>query len=149
LQALLREEVPVTDLEAILREFERHAPHTGEAWQEAEAVRLVLSRSLPGNDATYELLRLSSAIEDDLQPHCYNGKTALSLEPEKVRRILAAVRFARGTLMPSRCAIVTGRPGLRPFFRRVTEFESPPVPVLALSEVRPELVHHLKRTIDY
>lgn len=148
LAGLLRESVSIADLNTILAEFARLAPHQIEPAAETEILRRSLRDSLPGNRAGIPLFKLGTALEDDIADAvCGQTKTALAIEPLVASRFVDAVGNAlRGV---DTAAVIAERPGIRRFVRRLIEFEFPNAHVLAAAELTPATAARTPILIDY
>src|SRR5262249_18670863 len=98
LQALLRERVPIRDLEAILETPGDWAPRTKDTEVLTEYVRNALARSIcqmyKGDGKVIHAVTLDPAVEDLINAHLERTErgTLFSLPPIMANRIVAAIR---------------------------------------------------------
>jgi tetratricopeptide (TPR) repeat protein len=134
LRALVREGVPITELRSILEAVQAQGLSDIDA--SIRAVRLRLCRQLPGNRMNRQQIEIPEEWEGLLTQQ--EGKIVFSASPEATLRLLLQVR----NWMESRdrdVVLVTRNAALRPFLRRLVEFEFPYVAVLSREEkLRPE-----------
>ncbi len=144
LQALLRERVPIRDLETILETLGDWAPRTKDLEILTEYARNALARTICGQykDAhgTLHVLTLDPATEDYIQANIQrleHGST-LTLPPDRQAELAARVRqqaesaaaAAGGAPLALLCS-----PQVRLWVRRMLEPLLPQMPVLALNEI--------------
>ena len=157
LQALVTENVPVTDLAAILDAVRNTPAGPGaELLPWLEAARLKLRDRLPGNHADAEFFWLSprfeAAIRESVERLDGSGdplraKTLFSLLPETAQDLLKAVRDSVGGTS-RRQVLVARADGIRPFVRRLIQPEFPHVQTLSLAELRPNLRETVRSMIE-
>jgi type III secretory pathway component EscV len=150
LQDLVRESVPITDLQAILEGFLVH--HIAEEpLVRVEALRQKLKDSLAGNNSDSRLLKLTSGFEFEVKKgvrQC-DGRTFFAIRLETQRNMLEALRSAINRHHREQCVVVTRTPGIRAFVRRMIAFEFPAVPVLSTQELLPNLRPNVTAWINY
>lgn len=141
LRALLREAVPITDLQALLESFrETGAADTTVA---AEAARLAVRERIPAAAPGRRFFRLAPAFEAELAASILtrDGKRYLSLDPVWGQEFLGAVREALAGLDTGEVSVVVAREEIRPFLHtflaEINEF--PRLGVVAARELGPEI----------
>lgn len=144
LQGLLRERVPIRDLETILETLGDWAPRTKDPDILTEYVRNALARTIcqmyKGDGKTIHAVTLDPSVEDLINSHLERTDRGafLSLPPAMASRIVAAIRneaeaaAARsGGVQP--CVITA--PQVRVWVRRMIETALPHLPVLSYNEI--------------
>jgi flagellar biosynthesis protein FlhA len=146
LQLLLRERVPVRDLEMILQTISDHAGRSRDPEVLAAAVRMALARTLCQQyvDDANRLwcLTVDPALEDLIAKHLQTTEqgTVSSLPPGTARQIVAQVAQAAGVLTgENRPAVVVCSPQVRPALARLIEVDLPQVAVLGYNEIIPQV----------
>ena len=144
LQNLLRERVPIRDLETILEAMGDWAPRTKEPELLTEYVRNALARAicqLHRTEAGYiNCITLDPELEELISGNVQTseGRTMLSLAPALQRRIVDAVRQAVEKALPS-CGggtpVVLCPPQIRVWVRRMIEASMANVAVLSYNEI--------------
>jgi len=144
LQNLLRERVPVRDLEMILETLGEWAPRTKDADILTEYARSALARTIcqmykDGNNVI-RVVTLDPKIEDLINAHLeHNERGAfLTLPPETQNRLVAAVRDRVEQATPSaggQVVVILSSPQIRMWVRRLIEPALPHIPVLAYNEI--------------
>lgn len=145
LQSLVRERVPIRNMDAILEVLVDHGPKTKEPDSLTDLVRERLGRSICQQllDAQGELqvLTLDPAIERSLAAAVrpIEDKPTLVLEPRVAEQVLRKLaeeveRMTRRELRP----VLLCAPNLRRHVRRLTERLVPQLAVLSLNEVSPQ-----------
>ena len=150
LQNLLRERVPIRDLEAILETLGDWAPRSKDPDVLTEYARNALARNLcqqyresPGKDGgapRIHCVTLDPKLEDMINSHLNRGETGavLTLAPAVQNRIVDAmrVRVEEATRLSSgRIPVVLCSPQVRAWVRRIIEPALPQVAVLAYNEI--------------
>jgi tetratricopeptide (TPR) repeat protein len=138
LQGLVREEVPVKNLTAVLSAFAEANLECPQATDVIEKVRMVLRSDLPGNEGTRRLVGLSADFEREVENWVQerDGKTFFAIPPENTQDLLSAMReHLAGEVIRGRLALVVRNARLRPFVRRLIELEFPSLPVLSQAEL--------------
>ncbi len=149
LKALASEEVPVTALPQIQREFTELSAGK-DLMTIVESVRSLpeVRPTLPGNNAAYSFYRLGERITKELAEsvRTENGHQFLAILPEDCQEALAAVRNQISSR--KNVGLVVEQAELRPLVRRLTELEWPLAPVLSLNELLPELTSQIVGEIE-
>ena len=150
LQYLLRERVPIRDLETILETLGDWAPRTKDAEVLTEYVRNGLARTIcqqcreaggpDGGPAKIHCITLDPKVEDLLNSHLDRGEggTVLTVSPAVQNQIVAAVReqVEEGTrLAGGRAPVILCSPQVRAWVRRMIEPVLPQIAVLAYNEI--------------
>ncbi|MCH8963488.1 MAG: flagellar biosynthesis protein FlhA [Planctomycetes bacterium] len=144
MQALLREHVPVRDLEIVLETLGDWAPRTKDTEVLTEYVRNALARTIcqmhRSRDNKIYCLTLDPAIEDLVNKHLERSDrgTILTMSPELQNRIAAAVKAeAEKAIQTSggQTPVVLCSPQVRAWVRRIIEAALPQVAVLAFNEI--------------
>jgi len=150
LQALLREEAPICAAEAILEAFSKANLVTREVAYIADAVRMSLRETLPGNDPSCLFLRLSDGFQVEMRKWLadQDGKTFFAIPPEETQQMLAAVRDAVSGKVGNKWTLVVTDERIRPFTRRLFEIEFPYLNVLSSRELLPGLQEKISDSID-
>ena len=146
LQNLLRERVPIRDLEAIIETLGDWAVHTKDIDVLTEYVRNTLRRTLSnvyaeldeeGKQKLY-CVTLDPAIEDILNGYIDRGPsgTTVSVPPQVVNRIATAVNdTAEQLVAAAHQLVVLASPTVRAQLKQILEPHMPGVIVLAYNEV--------------
>jgi len=144
LQHLLRERVPIRDLETILETMGDWAPRTKDTDVLTEYARNGLARTIcqmyRDENNVIRVLTLDPKIEDLISAHLERNDrgTYLTLPPEAQNRLVSAVRERLEQALGSAGGQVVGllcSPQIRMWVRRLIEPGLPHVPVLAFNEV--------------
>ncbi len=144
LQNLLREAVPIRDLETILETMGDWAPRTKDADVLTEYARNALARTIcqiyRDDKNTVSVLTLDPKIEDLVSAHVERGERGayLNLPPETQNRLVRAVRERMEQVAakaPNRVVAVLCSPQIRMWIRRLIEPAMRHVPVLAFNEI--------------
>jgi len=144
LQNLLRERVPIRDLETILETMGDWAPRTKDTDILTEYARNALARTIcqlyKDKDNVVHVVTLDPKIEDLVNAHLERTDrgTFLSLPPETQNRLVKAIQTrveqsmsgAAGATIAVLCS-----PQIRMWIRRLIEPAMPHVPVLAFNEI--------------
>ncbi|OOP56464.1 MAG: hypothetical protein AYP45_08915 [Candidatus Brocadia carolinensis] len=151
LQGLVRESVPIINLQSILESFSTNGLKDHEIIRLIEAIRVTLSSVLPGNDKSYNVLTLSPAFEEEIKRWLQrkDGKTFFAILPEQTQELLSAVRDSVKERNQERLVIVTHDTDIRPFVRRLIELEFPRIMVLSSNELKPDLRGNVSGVITY
>jgi hypothetical protein len=147
LQGLVKESTPISDILTILRGFQSRAREQQDLFRLIEAVREDIKAQLPGNDPSKRFWYLSPEFEAEIENWVWeqDGKLFFAIEPEPVQTLLSAVRDS----VDDNSVIVTRTAGVRPFVRRLVEFEFPNLMTLSSSELRPDLRERPISIIEY
>ncbi len=144
MQALLREHVPVRDLEIVLETLGDWAPRTKDPEVLTEYVRNALARTIcqihRSRDNKIYCLTLDPAIEDLVNKHLERSDrgTTMTMSPELQNRIAAATKAeAEKAIQNSggQTPVVLCSPQVRAWVRRIIEAALPQVAVLAFNEI--------------
>ncbi len=144
MQALLRERVPVRDLEIVLETLGDWAPRTKDPEVLTEYVRNALARTIcqihRSRDNKIYCLTLDPAIEDLVNKHLERSDrgTTMTMSPELQNRIAAAAKAEAEKAIQSsggQTPVVLCSPQVRAWVRRIIEAGLPQVAVLAFNEI--------------
>ena len=138
LRGLIREEVPITAWEDILEVVRARGLDGSNIVETLRHVRLRLKEMLPGNDPATQRIGLPAELEDTVASWLRheNGKARFVAPPQGPSELRAAIRgLARSG--DRSLALVTRSSELRPFLRRLIEFEFPYLIVLSEDELLP------------
>jgi flagellar biosynthesis component FlhA len=135
LRSLLKEQVPITNWEEILRTVKAVGLPTHDVHKVVCAVRLKLKQQLPGNTPNARALELPSEIEKTLGRWLRNesGKMFIAIPPAPVNEFFRDVsKLVEAN--PDALLIVESAE-LRPFVRRILKLRFPGIRVLARAEL--------------
>jgi len=144
LQNLLRERVPVRDLETILETLGDWAARTKDPDVLAEYVRNALARSIceqhRDTENTIHGVTLDPSLEDMINAHVERTERGsyLTLPPALANRIVSAIRNeveAAATKSGGKPPVVLASPQVRQWVRRLIEVALPNVVVLGYNEI--------------
>lgn len=144
LQALLRERVPIRDLESILEAISDVAPRTKDPEILTEYARHALGRTLchlhNADDGRIHCITLDPTLEEMIGKHLERSEqgTSLSLPPPVQSRIASAIRAqvaAAGEAAGGRPVVILTPPQIRPWVRKLIAAPMPTVPVLSYNEI--------------
>lgn len=144
LQALLRERVPIRDLESILEAIADVAPRSKDVDILTEYARNALSRTLchqnKADDDRIHCITLDPALEELLAKGLERTDrgTVLTLAPAVQTRIVDAIKVQVDQAAPStrgRPPVLLCPPQIRPWLRKMTEASLPTVAVLSYNEI--------------
>ncbi|MGE3180162.1 MAG: flagellar biosynthesis protein FlhA [Phycisphaerae bacterium] len=143
LQGLLRERVPIRDLEAILEVLGDWAPRTKDPEILTEYVRNGLSRTIcgmyKGDDDALHCVTIDARTEDFVHAsiHRTEVSTSLGLPPARQSEFAAKVReqIDNAAATTSGTIVVLAAPQIRVWVRRLIEPVLPQTPVLGMNEV--------------
>jgi len=146
MQNLLRERVPVRDLETILETLGDYSPRTKDLEILSEYVRHALSRAIckqyvDEKDKLY-CVTLDPAMEDLINGHIERSDrgSGNTMPPQTVQQIVRNVAAKVQELSQTgRTATILCSPNIRLTLRRMIEGSLPHVAVLAFNEVVPEV----------
>ena len=146
MQNLLRERVPVRDLETILETLGDYAPRTKDLEMLTEFVRNSLARTICKLHVDEQnrlwCVTLDPAVEDLVAGHIQRGEagTSNSMPPQTQQQLQQRAAEKLGELTAAgRSALVLCSPQVRSAVRRLLEPALPSVAVLAYNEVVPEV----------
>jgi len=144
LQLLLRERVPVRDLEAIVESMADVAPRTHDPEIMTEFARAALSRAIShqhrADDDRIHCLTLDPALEELIGKGLERTDrgTVMTLPPPLQARLVEAIREQVEKAMPhgkGRPPVLLCAPQIRPWLRRMIEVRLPAVAVLSYHEI--------------
>lgn len=145
LQSLLREGVPIRDMETILETLSEAIPRTRNIDDLTEHCRAALARTLCRLHAdetdTLHCITLDPALEEFVYAHLHRGEhgTTSSIPPQAVQSTVERIADTLSTLTAAgRRAVVLCAPQIRVAIRRMLEGPLPQVAVLGYNEVIPE-----------
>ena len=146
MQNLLRERVPVRDLETILETVGDYAPRTKDLDVLTEYARNALARTIckqyVDEQDRLNCLTLDPVLEDLINGHLDRGErgTTNTMPPATAQQIVQQVSVKAAELTGSgRAAVVLCGPQVRSAVRRMIEASLPHVAVLAYNEVVPDV----------
>ncbi len=144
LQNLLRERVPIRDLETILEALADWAPRTRDSDILTEYVRNALARTVcqmyKDSRNVVRMVTLDPSIEDLINAHLERNEHGgmLTLPPETQNRLVAAMRDRIEQALPGaggQTVAILVSPQIRMWVRRMIEPALPHVPVLSYNEI--------------
>ncbi len=144
LQALLREAVPIRDLETIVETLGDWAPRTKDTEILTEYVRNALARTLcqlyRGDNGKINCLTFDPAVESLISKHIERSERGsfLALPPRKQQAIVDAIRAEVERTIPScggKTPVLLCPPQIRLWVRRIIESVLPHVPVVSFNEI--------------
>lgn len=120
LQQLVKEDVPVRNLLAILTAFAEANSSTLELIHVTEKVRMALRSDLPVNKGIHKLIGLSKEFEDHVAPwiHEQEGKRFLAAPRQQCTEWVNALQKHFGDQPDDRIALIVSASELRPFVWR-------------------------------
>lgn len=138
LSHLASERIPLVQLGTILTVFTDRLGEQPEPLLVAEAARQAILDRQDLSGAMTRVVRLTPATEEMISAgvHHRDGHHFLALEPVVVQRILMAVGAVASDDAP--VVLLTHRPGLRPYVRRLVALQYPELTVLDVTEVTGE-----------
>jgi flagellar biosynthesis component FlhA len=147
-RALLREGVPLHAQAAIAAVVAPPDSASVELPALVERVRETLAQSLPGADGSRPLVSLRHDVEDTIADATQrrDGKEFVALPSAKLAELRRMVDEQVTTLEHGAVLVVRPR-GLRRFVRRVVELDHPTVPVLAFTELPPDVQLKVREAI--
>lgn len=142
LQNLLRERVPIRDLETILETLGDWAPRANDIDVLTEYVRNALARALceqyQGEDGVLRVVTLDPALEDRINSHIEHNErgTFLTMPPEVSRKVAKEVAEAvRPLVSAGHPAVVLTSPQVRAQVKRIAESATGNLVVLSFNEI--------------
>jgi len=144
LQALLRERVPIRDLETILEAIADVAPRTKDSEILTEYARNAVARTLchqhKADDGRLRCITLDPTLEQTIAKGLERSEhgTMLTLPPKFQTRIVAAIAKQvekAGANAGGRALVLLVPPQIRPWVRRMLEVRLPAVAVLSYNEI--------------
>jgi tetratricopeptide (TPR) repeat protein len=147
-RALLREGVPLHAQAAIAAVVAPPDSASVELPALVERVRETLAQSLPGADGSRSLVSVRHDVEDAIADATQrrDGKEFVALPSAKLAELRRMVDEQVATLEHGAVLVVRPR-GLRRFVRRVVELDHPTVPVLAFTELPPDVQLKVREAI--
>lgn len=142
LSLLLREQVPIRDLEAIIEALGDHAESVRDVSELVERIRRALARTIcqqyRTGDRKLVALSLSRDLEDELSALLrISAADPLSAWPSRQRQLAIDAIALATTLMRERGlpAVVICRNELRPLVKQLTQYTLPHLAVLSQAEI--------------
>jgi flagellar biosynthesis protein FlhA len=144
LQALVRERVPIRDLETIVETAGNWSARTKDTEILTEYARSALARTIAhlhrGDDGRIHCITLDPTIEDLLAKAIERTEmgSLIALPPEVQRKVIEAIRRQAEAAMPTlkgRFPILLVPPQIRPAVRRMVETALPALAVLSYNEI--------------
>ena len=144
LEHLLRERVPVRDLETILETIGDWAGRTKDPEVLAEYARNALARTIcqqhVDSDNAIHGVTLDPGVEDTINSHVERSERGsyLTLPPATANRIVAAIRNeleGAAAKAPGKPPVIMASPQVRQWVRRLIESSLPSVAVLGYNEI--------------
>lgn len=142
LQTLLREQVPIRQLEPILETLGDYAPRTSDATQLAEHVRQRLGRAIcvryRDQSGRLHVITLDPALEERIRDGVESSENGLEirLSPRDTDTICTAIESEAKKLVAMGCLpIVLVSPQIRPALKQLTIGQIPQLIVLSYSEI--------------
>ncbi len=144
LQALLRERVPIRDLEAIVEAISDIAPRTKDAEILTEYARHALARTLchqhRADDGRIHCITLDPSLEELIHKHLERSETGtvITLPPAVQAKIVDAIRGVvdqAATAIRGRPPVLLTPPQIRPWVRKMIEVPLRSVAVMSYNEV--------------
>jgi len=144
LQALLRERVPIRDLESILEAISDVAGRTKDTEILTEYARHALGRTLcqlhKGDDGRIHCITLDPTLEEMIGRHLERSEqgTSLSLAPQVQSKIVNAIRSqieSVGESFGGRSVVLLTPPQIRPWVKKLIAARMPAVAVLSYNEI--------------
>ncbi len=144
LQQLLRERLPVRDLETIVETIGDWAGRTKDPDILVEYVRAALARSIceicKGPDGTIGCISLDPQVEESIASHIDSSErgTFFAMPPQMQTTIIDRIRIAVENALPQSAGqmpIILCNPRIRQFVRRMIEPTLPQVHVLSFNEI--------------
>ncbi len=146
MQNLLRERVPVRDLETIIETLGDYASRTKDLDVLTEYVRHALARTICKQyvDESDRLwcLTLDPALEDLINGHIDRSERGMTntMPPQTAQQVVNQIASKAGELTQTgRSAVILCSPQVRGTLRRMIESSLPHVAVLAFNEIVPEV----------
>jgi type III secretory pathway component EscV/tetratricopeptide (TPR) repeat protein len=138
-RGLLAENVPIRPFDQLCATFKQLHDEGVKPRDIVERVRLTpqFRENLPGRDQR-SYLRTSERFEDEIRRSLYRQghRMVLAMTPARCQAALAAVRSSTAGVDERSVTLVVADQTLRPFVRRLIEFESPDLAVLSVAETR-------------
>jgi len=142
LQNLLRERVPIRDLETVLETLGDWAPRTTDLDILTEYVRNALARTIceqyVGDDGVLRVVTLDPALEDRIAAHIEHNERGsfLTMPPDVARKVAREVSEAvRPLVAAGHHPVVLTSPQVRSQLKRIVESTLPSLTVLSFNEI--------------
>ena len=142
LQNLLRERVPIRDLETVLETLGDWAPRTTDLDILTEYVRNALARTIceqyVGDDGVLRVVTLDPALEDRIAAHIEHNERGsfLTMPPDVARKVAQEVSEAvRPLVTAGHHPVVLTSPQVRSQLKRIVESTLPSLTVLSFNEI--------------
>ncbi len=144
LQSLLRERVPIRDLEVILEAVADVAPRTKDCEVLTEYARHALARTLchqhKGDDGRIHCITLDPSLEELINKGLQRSEhgTVLAIPPVHQTKIVEAIEAQVGQATPEaggRPPVLLCPPQIRPWVRKMIEVRLPSVAVMSYNEI--------------
>ncbi|MEX2721495.1 MAG: FHIPEP family type III secretion protein, partial [Candidatus Wukongarchaeota archaeon] len=150
LKGLVREKVPITALEAIVKEFNHSKKNGMNLLEIVEKIRSIpeILPKLPGNNDQYSFYQIRPILEKEINRSIKrkHSQPILNMDPEMCRDALTAVRTKAS--YQRNMAILVRNPQIRPFIKQLIRLEFPEIPVLSRNELLPHLESKIAGEID-
>jgi flagellar biosynthesis protein FlhA len=141
LQALLAEDIPISDLSGILEAIADHAPQVKEPHALTESVRKSIARTICSHvesRGTVGAITLDPSLERTIALAIQEGASAIVLEPSRSEQLISnIVKAVRETVAGGFEAVLLTSSPIRRHVRRIVEHVMPELPVLAYDELVP------------
>ncbi|MGD0152380.1 MAG: flagellar biosynthesis protein FlhA [Thermacetogeniaceae bacterium] len=144
LSNLLRERVPIRDLITILEALANSARHTKDTALLTEYVRQALGRQITGGlleaDQKLYVLTFEPGLEQSLKESLpQNEQGHLALDPQRAQQIMEHLRLAvENAVRSGHQPLLLCAPGLRFYFKRLSEKVLPALTVISYNEMQPD-----------
>ncbi len=144
LSNLLRERVPIRDLISILEALANSARHTKDTALLTEYVRQALGRQITGSlldvDQKLYVLTFEPGLEQSLKEGLpQNEQGHLALDPQRAQQIMEHLRLAvEEAVRSGRQPVLLCAPGLRFYFKRLSEKVLPALTAISYNELQPD-----------
>lgn len=148
LQSLLRESIPIRDMETILETISDHTPRVKDPDMLTEFVRQSLRRTISHKiapDGDLKVLTISPQVEKEITQSVRQTDTGtyLAMEPAAAQNILSSLsekvgKCGEAGIMP----VVLVSPVVRMYFKRLTEQSLPDVVVVSYNEIENDVKIH-------
>ncbi len=144
LQQLLRERLPVRDLETIVETIGDWAGRTRDPDILVEYVRAALARSIceicKAPDGTISCISLDPTVEETIASHVESTErgTFFAMPPQMQTRVIDSIRIAVEKALPQSAGhtpVILCNPRLRQWVRRMIEQSLPQIHVLSFNEI--------------
>ena len=136
LHALLKENVPITRWQIILRHVSERVLQEEDIHVALREARLLITDQLPGIQPSAQRLWLPEPVEERIAERVrfQDGKAYLAIPPEETQELLAKIRPLVDSSITDQ-VLVARNPEIRLFIRRLVEIEFPKLMVLSKEEL--------------